>query len=121
MRVDKSGMSRGPRKGSGGRQDRRRLNTAAGFGGLGTTSSIIAVIYAPRWIATMIILAVLLCVLVWLVFPQDSLDRLTWWRERCSAKARRRAERQNARTRRRAERQNIQALPQQRDRTTPPR
>jgi hypothetical protein len=110
MRVDKSDMPRGPRKGSGGTQNSRRLKTAAGFGGLGTTSSIIAVIYAPWWIATMIILAVLLCVLVSLVFPQDSLDRLKWWHERCSAKARRRAARQN-----------VQALSQQRDRTTPPR
>lgn len=110
MRVDKSDMPRGPRKGCGGTQNSRRLKTAAGFGGLGTTSSIIAVIYTPWWITTMIVLTELLCLLVSLVFHQDSLDRLKRWRERCSAKAQRCAERRN-----------VQALPQQRDRTTPPR
>jgi hypothetical protein len=69
------------------------------------TTVVIVLTQAPLWMAAVLIPALVLCVLVATVFPQDSADRLEWWHDYRHAPARRRSRRRRA-----------EPIPQQRQR-----
>jgi hypothetical protein len=51
----------------------------AGGSGLGATS--LALANGPIWTILVVVAVGFLCTIVSTIFPQDSADRLTWWKE----------------------------------------
>lgn len=78
------------------RRSSTSLTGASGVFGLSSATGL-AIIGAPWWIAMMVVIATLLCTLVQSVFPQESADRLEWWRDRRRTKTRERTRRADRR------------------------
>jgi len=81
MTIDEVGTARSSAGSPAGAA--RRLGLAgpitSGAFGLSTTA-IVALTRAPWWIAAALIVGSVICAVVANVFPQDSTDRLEWWR-----------------------------------------
>jgi hypothetical protein len=77
MTIPGSETSRSLHEVSGEIEGHRRSAAATAVGGIGlSTTTVSAVVWAPWWIAAMLIFATVLCALVARVFPQESADRL---------------------------------------------
>lgn len=66
----------------------KRPIKAVAFGATGLSAAVIAVVRAaPWWMVAVLITVAALCALVETVFPQESADRLEWWRDYRRAQA----------------------------------